>query len=64
MKKIDSTVLRETVYVALCVTALTAVVELVFLIIGRWDMPVLFGGLLGVLGSVVNFFLMGITSVQ
>lgn len=61
MKKIDSTVLRETVYVALCVTALTAIVELVFLIIGRWDMPVLYGGLLGVLGSVVNFFLMGIT---
>ena len=47
MNKIDRTVLRETAYIALCVTAMTAVVCLVFLLIGKWSTSVLLGGLLG-----------------
>ena len=47
MKKIDRTVLRETAYIALCVTAMTAVVCLVFLLIGKLSTSVLLGGLLG-----------------
>ena len=61
MKKIDRTVLRETAYIALCVTAMTAVVCLVFLLIGKWSTSVLLGGLLGTAVSVLNFFLMGVT---
>lgn len=61
MKKIDSTVLRETRYIALSVIALSAVMELIFLVIGKWDLTVLFGNLLGGGIAVLNFFLMGIT---
>ena len=61
MNKIDRTVLRETAYIALCVTAMTAVVCLVFLLIGKWSTSVLLGGLLGTAVSVLNFFLMGVT---
>lgn len=61
MNKIDRTVLRETAYIALCVTAMTVIVCLAFLIIGRWSLSVLLGGILGTFASVLNFFLMGVT---
>ena len=59
--KIDSTVIRETQYIAAGVLILSALMESVFLIIGRWDITVLFGNLLGGFCAVLNFFLMGIT---
>ncbi len=60
MKKIDPAIIRETRYIALFVLALSAVMQAVFLIIGKWDLTVLFGNLL--IGSVLvlNFFLMGL----
>ena len=33
----------------------------VFLIIGKWDVEVLFGNILGAVAAVGNFFLMGLT---
>lgn len=61
MKKIDSVVLRETVYVASWVLILSALMESVFLIIGYWDLTVLFGNLLGGGAAIFNFFLLGLT---
>lgn len=61
IKKIDPTVKKETKYIALMVVILTVLLEAVFLVIGRWDMTVLWGGLLGACVAILNFFLMGLT---
>ena len=61
MRKVDSTVARETRYIAGCVLALSAVMQIVFLVLGLWDVSVLLGNLLGAVTAVGNFFLMGLT---
>ena len=52
---------RETGHIALGVLAFSAVMELVFLAIGRWEPGVLWGNLLGGGYAVMNFFLLGLT---
>lgn len=61
MTKPNKTVRRETGYIALWVAVLSALMQAVFLLIGRWDYTVLLGNLLSALASVGNFLLMGIT---
>ncbi|MBR6918029.1 MAG: hypothetical protein IKN38_07580 [Clostridia bacterium] len=61
MKKIDKTVLKETVFVAAGSAVLSLLLNSVYLIIGKWDITVLLGNLLGVSFAVFNFFLMGLT---
>ncbi|MBE6884281.1 MAG: ATP synthase subunit I [Ruminococcaceae bacterium] len=61
MKKMDETVKRETLYIAVWVAILSAVMQAVFLIIGHWDYTVLLGNLLSGGAAVANFLLMGIT---
>ena len=61
MSRIDAVVKRETKYIALFVLLFSVVMEAVFLIIGKWDIYVLFGNLLGGSVAVLNFFLMGLT---
>ena len=61
MKKIDSTVLKESAYVALFILVLSVFMQAVFLIIGKWDYTVLLGNLLGAAAAAGNFFAMGIT---
>ncbi len=61
MKGIDPTVRRETLYIAAWTLLLTALMEAVFLILSRWTLPVLWGGLFGAFAAVLNFFLMGLT---
>ena len=61
MKGIDPTVRRETLYIAVWTLLLTALMEAVYLIIGRWSLPVLWGGLFGAFFAVLNFLLMGLT---
>lgn len=61
MAKIDAAVIKETKYVAVFVTLLSAVMQAVFLIIGEWDYTVLLGNLLSGVAGVLNFLLMGIT---
>ncbi len=61
MKKIDKTIIRETLIIAAGSAVLSAVMNAVFLIIGKWDITVLLGTLLGLIVSVGNFFLMGLT---
>lgn len=61
MKKVDKTVRRETIYIALFTLVLSLLLQSVFLIIGKWDYKVLCGNILSGSVSVLNFFLMGIT---
>lgn len=63
MKKIDSTVLKETAYIALFTLIFSVLMQAVFLIIGKWNYTILLGNLLGATAAVCNFFLMGL-SVQ
>lgn len=60
-KKVDPTVIKETSYIALAVLILSALMQAVYLVIGRWDYTVLLGNLYGALVAVGNFFLMGLT---
>lgn len=61
MKKVDSTVIKETLYISAWVLILSIITQAVFLIIQRWDYTVLLGNLLSGTASVLNFFLMGLT---
>lgn len=61
MTKPDKTVLKETGYIALWVAVLSALMQAVFLLIGRWDYRVLLGNLLSAAAVIGNFLLMGIT---
>ena len=61
MKKVDSTVLKETSYIAALTLVLSLLMQSVFLVAGMWDITVLLGNLLGIVAAVGNFFLMGIT---
>ena len=59
--KVNSTVKKESLYIALSVLILSMLMEAVFLIIRKWTPEVLFGNLLGGGVAVLNFFLMGLT---
>ena len=59
MKKIDPTVKKETLYIALFTLAASVLMEIVFLIVGYWSYRVILGNLLGFTAGVLNFFLMG-----
>lgn len=61
MGKIDSTVIKETKYIAAWTLVFSVLMQAVFLVIAKWDITVLLGNLLGILISVGNFFLLGIT---
>lgn len=61
MKKVNETVLRETIYILAWVIILSAVTELIFLLIGKWNITVLWGNLLSAVAAVSNFFFMGLT---
>ena len=61
--KIDPTVKKETLFVGGVTLILSMLMQSVFLIIGRWDLSVLFGNLLGGVIGVLNFFFLGL-SVQ
>ena len=61
MGKIDSTVLKETKYIAAWTLVFGILMQAVFLILDKWSYTVLLGGLLGFFISVGNFFLLGLT---
>ncbi len=61
--KIQQTVKRETLHIAAGTLAFSILMNLIFLLLNKWDMTVLWGTLLGGGFAVVNFFLLGI-SVQ
>ncbi len=59
--KLDKTVRYETLYITLWVIVCSALLESVFLIIGKWDHTVLTGNVLGAAAAAANFLLMGVT---
>ncbi len=61
MKKIDKTVLRETIFVIIGTVILSCLLNAVYLIIKLWNTKVLFGNILGAAVAVLNFFLMALT---
>lgn len=60
MKKIDPTILKETLYIFIWVLGLSAIMQVVFLIIEKWDYTVILGNLLTGFAVTLNFFLMGL----
>lgn len=61
MARINSTVIKETRYIALFSCVLSVLLQAVFLIVlRRFDFTVLLGNLLGLIIGVGNFFFMGI----
>ena len=61
MKKISHTILKETAYIAVFALILSVLMQSIFLIIGKWDLTVLFGNILGFAAAVLNFFFLGLT---
>ncbi len=61
MKRIDPTVKKETLFVALLTFVFSVLLQSVFLVIGKWDYTVLLGNLLGASAAVANFLIMGLT---
>ena len=64
MKGLDPTVKKETLRIAVGTAALSVIMELVFVLIRKWDLTVLWGNLLGAFAAVLNFFLMAQTVVK
>ena len=60
MAKIDKVVIKETKYIAFWTLVFSVIMELVFVIIAKWDYTVILGNLLGAGAAVLNFFLMGL----
>ena len=60
MSNIDPAIKQETKYIALTTLILSALMEAVYLIIGQWNLAVLFGNLLGAAIGILNFFLLGL----
>ena len=63
MPKLDPVVRKETLRIGLGTVLCTAAMLRVFFLIGKFDLTVLYGGLLGGGFAVLNFFLLGL-SVQ
>jgi len=61
--KVQETVKKETMHIAVGTLLLTAVMLLVFFVLGRLDQPVVLGALLGGGFAILNFFVLGL-SVQ
>ena len=62
MKQLDKAVVHESLYVAAWVLILSAIMQAVFLLIGKWDLRVLYGNLLSGALSILNFFFMAFCS--
>ena len=61
MTKLDPTVKKETGYIGAWVIIFSAILQAVFLVIGKWNYTVLLGNLLSGATAIFNFLLMGIT---
>ena len=60
----DPAVKKETGYIAAWVVILSLVMEAVFLLLGKWDLSVLFGNLGGAAVAIVNFCLMAVIATR
>lgn len=60
----DPVVKKETKFIAVWEVIFSAVMQAVFLVLGKWDYTVLLGNLLSAPIAVLNFLLMGLTVVK
>jgi hypothetical protein len=60
----DPAVKKETGYIAVWVVLLSLVMEAVFLLIGKWNISVLFGNIGGAAVAIGNFFLMALIATR
>lgn len=60
MKAVD-TIKTETLYLICGMTVLSALMEAIYLILGKWSIYVLLGNMVGAGISVFNFYLMALT---
>ena len=60
-RNVDETVMKSTRYIALIVLIGSLLMQAVFLMIGLWDITVLWGNLLGAAAAIANFFIMALT---
>ncbi len=58
--KIQEATKRETLHIAEGTLVFSVIMNLVFLVLGKWDLTVLWGTLLGGGFAVLNFFLLGL----
>ena len=61
MAGMDPAVRKTTGYIAVWEVLLSLVMEAVFLVIGKWELPVLYGNLGGAVIAVGNFLLLAVT---
>lgn len=61
MKKVDEAIKKETLFIIYGMLILSALMNAVYLLAGKWSLFVLMGNAIGAAVSVLNFFLMGIT---
>ena len=59
--KLDPTVKKETLYIAVWVLIFSLITQTVFLVAGIWNYTVLLGNILSVGTAIGNFLLMGVT---
>lgn len=59
--KIQKATKQETFHIAVGVLCFSAVMDLVFLCLGKWELAVLWGTLMGGGWAILNFFLLGLT---
>ena len=64
LKKIDKTVIVETKFIGAWMLIFSALMQAVFLIIGKWDYTVLLGNLLSGVAGIISFFVLGLTIVK
>ncbi len=64
LKKIDKTVIVETKFIGAWVLIFSALMQAVFLIIGKWDYTVLLGNILSGVAGIISFFALGLTIVK
>ena len=60
-KNVDKVVLKESRFIAVFVLLGSLVLQAVYLILGKWNVTVLLGNLLGAALAAGNFFLMALT---
>ena len=59
--KANEIVKKESIYIAYFCTILSVLMQVVFILLKKWDYTVLLGNLLSLILSVSNFYFMGIT---
>ena len=62
--KIEHAVKKETLYISVSSFVFSVLLQIVFILLKKWDITIVFGNLLGLLSSLLNFFLMALTVQQ